>query len=280
MGSGYLNSVTQWSNGHYDGATNLEDDIAILDSNLGRRRDDAGNTRGSAVKVDYTSKDFSSFKATGIIETDTDHDWWRIAVYGTGKLSVNADPWEAPSRTLGGNLDIKMRLRKDNKKVLKTAQPWGQTKASATVDVTPGTYYIDIAGDDDPYNYPAYASLGQYDITGTAPGISPGELSQDKGCSCRKQNGQTTTKTRRRFKGKGVIEFCIKNKNGNGRVWAKVRVKPDGVTRWSKRAVTKKLWKQGQTLCAFYRPRAGEESYKHELRLKKEQSSTDGILRF
>jgi hypothetical protein len=80
MGVGYNKAVTKFNPGDYAGANNHEDDLAIVSSKLPYRTDDIGSTTATAstlsVGVDGT------FTATGIIETATDADVFRVTTTG------------------------------------------------------------------------------------------------------------------------------------------------------------------------------------------------------
>jgi hypothetical protein len=168
MGAGYENSVTQWSDGQYEGANNLEDDIGILRSQLGRRADEAGETPQSASNVNLIP-DSGVFTASGVIDASFDNDWWQISVPGTGMLVALAEGWSAERNTAGGNLDIRLRLLDFSGKVITTSEPSGRTSASLERLVTPGTYYVEVSGSYEPGRYTAYGSLGQYDLAGRIP---------------------------------------------------------------------------------------------------------------
>jgi len=51
MGTGYDRPTTQWSRGEYPGATNLEDDVAIIERALGFVPDDHGDTPDTATPL-------------------------------------------------------------------------------------------------------------------------------------------------------------------------------------------------------------------------------------
>lgn len=180
MGTGYDNSVSQWSKGEYNNADNFEDDVAIMANQFGLRPDEAGQTTSSAASVTLGNGG-ATFKATGVINSRTDRDYWKITVLGSGTLSVTAKPWKASSATAGGNLDILLRLRNQGGNIIKTHNPSGRTDAALSQSVTPGTYYVEIDGTSEPNGYSDYASLGQYDIEGTLP-ESSGSCSSNTDC--------------------------------------------------------------------------------------------------
>jgi PKD repeat protein len=90
----------------------------------------------------------------------------------SGKVTLNIIP-----ANTGANLDIIATLSDTQGKVLATSNPVDLLSATIDTTVAPGTYYLTIAGTGraaitgDP-GYPIYASLGQYQITGTVTGAT------------------------------------------------------------------------------------------------------------
>ncbi len=160
MGVGYYEPVSQWSKGEYANANNTEDDLAVMQTyGISYRADDHGNTIGTATPL--TGPDIS---ASGVIEKRTDVDMFSFQT-GAGTISFTVNP--APR---GPDLDISATLYDGTGNLVTSADGAGQS-ASFTVAVATGTYYlmIDGVGSGDPYTtgYSDYASLGQYQITGT-----------------------------------------------------------------------------------------------------------------
>lgn len=158
MGVGYYKDVAQWSKGDYPYANNLQDDTAIIASITGYRAD----AHGDSI-VNATSLTGTSLSASGIIERRTDADLFSFAT-GAGPVSFTATP-AAPSP----NLDIQLALYDGLGNLVTSANP---TTLNATLSTTlaQGTYYlaVDGVGTGDPLTaYDDYASLGQFDLTGT-----------------------------------------------------------------------------------------------------------------
>lgn len=116
-------TITQWSNGEYFGecivmvdseltgsvgATNLQDDIAIIGSRLGFIKDEAGSTLSTSLDVTFLSS--TQFDETGIISTRTDVDIWRLPVWSAGTVTLAVRPWQTSSDTPGNNLNVKIQL--------------------------------------------------------------------------------------------------------------------------------------------------------------------------
>ncbi|MDQ4123928.1 MAG: PKD domain-containing protein [Acidobacteriota bacterium] len=159
MGVGYYKNVTQWSKGEYPGANQLEDDLAVMQNyGIPLLTDDYGNTLSSA-----TALSGMSISASGIIATRTDVDVFQFST-GSGTVTININP--APR---GGNLDIQAQILDSAGNVLATSNPTGLS-ASFSQYLSSGVYYLKIDGvgaGDLSTGYSDYASIGQYNISGT-----------------------------------------------------------------------------------------------------------------
>ena len=172
MGVGYNKSVSQWSKGEYPGANNNEDDLAIMQQYIPLIADDYGNTTATANVLSGTS-----FNVSGLITTRTDADVFKF-ITGSGNVSININ-----SAPRGANLDIKAEILDSAGNVSATSEPssfsLGSTfpagmSAGFNQTLSAGTYYLRIDGtgsatDDSSAGYSDYASIGQYNITGTLP---------------------------------------------------------------------------------------------------------------
>lgn len=165
MGASYYQPLSQWSKGEYNGATNLEDDLAMITTKngFGYRNDDHGDTILAATELIEVG---SVYLVGGIIERNTDVDVFSFttrtgivdfAIYGIDERS---------------NLDIKAELLDSTGLVIYTSNPTNSLNASIVRTVSPGEYYIRVSGDGrgDPTTngYSNYGSLGAYTIEGTA----------------------------------------------------------------------------------------------------------------
>ncbi|HEY5139765.1 MAG TPA: PKD domain-containing protein, partial [Methylococcales bacterium] len=173
MGAGYYKNVTQWSAGVYPKANNQQDDLAVFAaSGFPARKDDYGTTIATSATLPMSvTGTITNVHAFGIIETNTDKDMFVLKT--AGQISINVAPAH-----IGANLDIVATLTDAQGKVVATNNPVELLTAKIEATVVSGTYYLTIAGTgraviaSDP-GYPAYASLGQYEITGTVNGIPP-----------------------------------------------------------------------------------------------------------
>ncbi|MFO7628317.1 MAG: hypothetical protein R6W06_02140 [Prochlorococcaceae cyanobacterium] len=197
MGAAFIGNrenLTTWSKGEYIGANNTQDDLYTITNGNGfsYRADDHGNSAATATLLQGVS--FSQF---GIIERNTDIDWFRFDT-GSGNVTLNITN---ASRVfvadgLGGytteyltargpNLDISASLYHSDGTWISTSNPLDQITASfSNLYLEAGSYYlaVDGVGVGDPYSNPPsgytdYASLGQYMVNGTVqPTVQPPAL--------------------------------------------------------------------------------------------------------
>ena len=172
MGAGYYKNVTQWCEGVYPKANNQQDELAVMAaSGFPARTDDYGNVIATAATLPLTvAGGTTSTQAFGIIESNTDKDMF--VFNASGKVTLNITP-----ANTGANLDIIATLSDAQGKVLASNNPVDLLSATIDTTVAQGSYYLTIAGTErttmtgDP-GYPIYASLGQYQISGTLAGVT------------------------------------------------------------------------------------------------------------
>jgi hypothetical protein len=165
MGKSYNASVTQWSKGEYSGATNTEDDLALISgtsNGLGYRLDDHSNTTSGASPVTVTGG--TTIGAIGVIEQTNDIDVFMVqSAAGSVSIQVENDPTDA-------DLDIRLRLLDASGTQLAISESLSTLDASLSANVGGGTYFIEVVGvgtGDANTGYSDYASLGAYTISGT-----------------------------------------------------------------------------------------------------------------
>jgi autotransporter-associated beta strand protein len=171
MGVSYSKSISQWSKGEYANPNNTQDDLAVmLTQGAVYRPDDHGGTLATATKL---SADSTSATVGGVIERNTDLDFFRIDATG-GSLVVNIKP-----TPLGANLRLEVKLYDSVGTLLQTATSadtsGGTQPVTLTRTVSAGLHYVSVDGiaNGNPLTtgYSDYASLGQYNITVT--GVLP-----------------------------------------------------------------------------------------------------------
>ncbi|EGD80061.1 hypothetical protein PTSG_10336 [Salpingoeca rosetta] len=175
MGAPYDRAISQWSNGQYSGATNIQDDVAIITDQFGSVADEAGDTAATAAQVTVNTSqaavagDSVGFTASGVIATRTDADWWAVVLDANGGIIVTAVPWYASQDNPGNNLDIKLTLYDtDGTTVLASSNPSGTSTAQIDRGALPaGTYFLAVEGAGDPAVFTSdYGSIGQYELDG------------------------------------------------------------------------------------------------------------------
>ncbi|WP_367155534.1 PKD domain-containing protein [Methylomonas sp. HYX-M1] len=166
MGSGYYKPATQWSKGEYPNANNLQDDIAVISAaGTPLRADDFADTLANAAPL---AGDANAVVQTGVIERRTDLDMFTFYTDG-GAVQFNVASGTIAS---GSNLDISVELLDSAGKVVASANPATSLSASISATLGSGQFYLRIDGvgyGDLTTGYSDYASLGQYQITGSYP---------------------------------------------------------------------------------------------------------------
>ncbi|MFH1772311.1 MAG: PKD domain-containing protein [Candidatus Omnitrophota bacterium] len=159
MGNSYYKNLSQWSKGEYALANNQEDDLQriMLFGQFGCREDDYGNDLSTAAQIIPQGDTFSVF---GTIEQNTDVDTFIFST-GQGQITINASV-----ASPGPNLDIELKLYNDNGTLISSSNPVSNLAASISTTVSQGAYYLSIDGAANT-NASDYASLGQYEISGT-----------------------------------------------------------------------------------------------------------------
>lgn len=172
MGGSYGRNFTQWSKGEYYNSNNTQDDLAIIAAKSGYSADDIGNSTLDASVVTMSS---DSFLAEGFIGATSDTDLHRITTNQT-VLTVNAESFKiAGSSTYGSNLGIKLELLSGSGALVAASTLIGQSTATLTSNISPGTYYVRVSGSGNgsplasaPTGFTSYASMGAYKLWGSA----------------------------------------------------------------------------------------------------------------
>ena len=171
MGTPYYRTLTQWSKGEYNGATNTQDDLAIIDSNnnVHHRSDDYGNSIGSAGSLNVASN--NQVGGAGIIETTGDEDFLEFQTSG-GSYNLHIAP-----HSPGPNLDLLAELFNSGGQLIASDNPEDATDADLSGSISAGTYYLRITGTGkgDPLGsgYTNYGCLGNYSVSGSVPYVGP-----------------------------------------------------------------------------------------------------------
>ena len=164
MGVGYYREVTQWSDGSYPGATNTEDDLAIIDGFIDRL---PASTSGAKLPATAASSTTHVLGESGATQTHS------LAV-AQGPVSIALDKLDA-----NGNLLASLTVRNSAGQIVGSASPLHPASWSLTVDLpaaaTPGTYTVEVrgmgwagSGSSDP-GFSAYGSIGAYTVSVQMP---------------------------------------------------------------------------------------------------------------
>jgi Immunoglobulin I-set domain len=170
MGAPFSAAVTQWSKGEYYLADRTgQDDLTVITrpQNFGYRTDEAADTTALAANV--SDNIFGNSDETGFITTPTDKDVFRFQTAG-GTATFNGTGTALPE----GNLDIKLRILRNDGSELVAASPVDSLNATLSTTLSAGTYFVEVSGtgfgtplENPPSGYTNYGSLGQYSLKGT-----------------------------------------------------------------------------------------------------------------
>ena len=174
MGVSYTRTVTQWSRGEYNNANNGENDLAKMTttSRIPYRVDDhssATNNVGAATPL--TPAGGTVVVESGIIERAGDVDVFSIIATGQTSVDLDFDPAE-----IGANLDIEVTVYDNSGVVVASNNPTNSLAASLNLSLSPGSYTVAIDGvgkGTASNGWTDYASLGEYNISGTIEVLSP-----------------------------------------------------------------------------------------------------------
>ena len=170
MGVGYYEAITQWSRGEYAGATQTQDDFAVMQTNGALPLVD-DHSESSPTPLD------TSTPRSGIISTRSDVDAFSITVADETSITLAAVP-----AATSPNLDIALTLHGPGVDLVDDP-PSGSTSADiatglgATIAATiaAGTYTVRVdgvgAGNPLDTGYSDYASIGAYSVSLTAKAV-------------------------------------------------------------------------------------------------------------
>jgi len=167
MGNG-PNPVSHWSKGEYAGATNTEDDIAIISSVMGEFPDDY--TSSYALVVNETV--VSGEQNFGCIGTYDDTDTFEINLVSEGDIAITVSSPHGER----ANLDVVATLVDGEGTVIETSNPIGDRNAYIDRTLPAGTYYIVVDGGGElgvNDGFSDYGSLGYYELSGRVGYLAP-----------------------------------------------------------------------------------------------------------
>lgn len=181
MGYVDLEMMGTFSQGEYEGASNLEDDLQIISSMIDYRPDDHSNTSTNATDLVITASDsINPLNNNGIIEKSDDKDVFALT------FTENSDVvlWITPLKHYN-NLHVKARILDEQGNVISSSTALQHQGSLSTImqaakiegSFTAGIYYLEISNSGYSENnisiYDAYGSLGYYEISGYAGVLTP-----------------------------------------------------------------------------------------------------------
>lgn len=173
MGVGYSKNITTWYNGpNAYGCSNYQNDISIIagsPNNIGLKSDDYGDrhTQASTLSVVGTL-----FQATGLINSATDKDVFKLVVGSNTNFKLSAIPQNVGTGNAGANIDIRVSLLSHNGDTLSQYNPTNLLNAGIDTTLSAATYYLAVEGIGNS-NLSDYGSVGLYTLSGTLAGILP-----------------------------------------------------------------------------------------------------------
>lgn len=166
MGQGYYQNFTLWHNGPNNfGCNTQQNDLEIItstDNGFGYRADDNGNDFSTATHPVFSN---SQFNAIGVIEKNTDLDFFKFIMPGKGRFQLDAIPYNVGTGNSGSDLDMQVTLFDENHNTLSVYNPGALLNSVTDTLLNAGTYYLKVEGKGNLYA-PSYASLGSYSLQG------------------------------------------------------------------------------------------------------------------
>ena len=163
MGTAWT-ALNHWSNGDYPGASNPgQDDLAIISNSqngFGYRIDDHADESSQATALVKLDDGYDSLFMEGIIEQNTDIDWFTFNHEG-GDLFLSILPENDHP-----NLDIGSKLYDSDLNLISSSDRVGDLSAGYSLNLEQGTYYLSVqgVGSNEGFGYSDYGSLGEYTI--------------------------------------------------------------------------------------------------------------------
>lgn len=169
MGTPYYKFYRQFSIGDYAGASNPEDDLAIIGGYLPVRADEAGDTLNIAVDLPIQST--GALPAiTANITSRTDVDSYRLVLDASQTVTITLNSDQDGSYSLAPGMKI---YTSAGAVAVPSGTGWtddgGEVKWTGVLAA--GTYRVDVDGIGDPTSpgYSDYGSIGGYTIQATTP---------------------------------------------------------------------------------------------------------------
>lgn len=171
MGAPFGRTVVHWNEGDYSGATTGQKDLAIISSfgnGFGYLSDDYLGGLPNATPLPLDCADLSTLRLAARIHRNTDVDAFLFETSG-GTVTI-----DATTHSPGPNLDILLELYDASENFIESDNPNNDTDASITRNLAAGTYKLLVEGVGKPGTYSDNGSMGQYELTVSAPPLATG----------------------------------------------------------------------------------------------------------
>lgn len=173
MGAAFGSSVQTWSIGDYEGNTNTEDDLDIIDARSAKFRDDQyGDSAADGFDLAEETGDVA-VGIVGIIETPEDVDVFRFTTSG-GTASLRVTP-ESGNYDNVVNMNMRLQLYNEAGDLIIESDPANSYAASIDTELEAGNYTLHVegtgSGSPDVSGFSDYGSIGQYGLTGDVEGL-------------------------------------------------------------------------------------------------------------
>jgi len=170
MGAGYYQNFTLWNNGPNSmGCASLQNDLEVITSSFngfGYRVDDHGSNFAAATTPGFSA---NQFNVTGVIERNTDQDYFRFTMPANSRFQLDAVPYNVGAGNAGSDLDMQVTLYDQSQVPLSIYNPGALLNSVADTLLNAGTYYLKVEGKGNLYA-PSYASLGSYSLQASIDG--------------------------------------------------------------------------------------------------------------
>lgn len=164
MGAAYYQNHTTWHIGtNTVNCATLQNDFDIISTQngFGLRPDDHGDNNATATDINIVADTFS---VSGLINTASDLDVFKLVLTNTTGLILNATPQNVGSGDDGANVDIKVTLLNGND-TLNSYNPLTLLNAGVDTNLNAGTYYLVVDGVGNMYHNDV-GSIGLYHLSG------------------------------------------------------------------------------------------------------------------
>ena len=171
MGASYYRNHTTWNTGpNTIGCSSIQNDIDIISTKngFGLRADDHGNDNSTATAISIAA---DTFAVSGLVNSTTDVDVFKLVLPATTWLKLNAIPHNVGTGDDGANVDIKVTLL-NGSDTINSYNPSTLLNAGVDTNLNAGIYYLVIDGVGNIY-HDDVGSMGLFNISGSIASVLP-----------------------------------------------------------------------------------------------------------